>query len=120
MSDMGTMTAGPADADVAPTPAGPAAAGTTEIQGTLREWAIDLSQTEVAAGTIRFVVNNTGQFPHNFTVTDGSSTLAKTSNFGKSDGPQTIEVTLTPGTYKIICSLPGHAERGQQINLVVK
>jgi hypothetical protein len=94
--------------------------GVVEVQGTLREWAIDLSRQEVAAGTIRFVVTNVGQFAHNFAITDGSGTIAKTSNFGASDGPQTLEVELQPGTYTIICNLPGHAARGQQIELTVK
>ena len=92
----------------------------TEIQGTLREWAIDLSQKEVPAGKVRFTVTNQGQMPHNFTVTDSSGRIAGTPIFTASDGPQTLEADLKPGTYTIICSLPGHAARGQMTELVVK
>ena len=100
--------------------AGTQAGGTTEIQATLREWAIDLSRQEVAAGKITIVVTNQGQFAHNLTVTDAAGTIAKTPNFTASDGPQTLEVELQPGTYTIICNLPGHAARGQKTELVVK
>jgi uncharacterized cupredoxin-like copper-binding protein len=94
--------------------------GSTVIQATLREWAIDLSTQEVAAGKITFVVNNQGQFAHNLTVTNDSGTIGKTSTFRASEGPQTLEVDLQPGTYTIICDLPGHAARGQMTTLVVK
>lgn len=120
-TDMSTMTA-----DTIPTAAvtpasGQAATNAVEIQATLREWGLDLSQTEVAAGTVRFVVGNTGQFPHNFTIKDASGTvLSKTPNFAAAQGPQTVEVTLAPGTYTVYCSLPGHEQRGQKNTLVVK
>jgi uncharacterized cupredoxin-like copper-binding protein len=126
--DMPAMTDTPAapttdnGAAAAPTPA--ATAGTssagTEVQATLKEWAIELSQAEVAAGTVRFTVTNAGTMPHNLTVTQNGATLGATSTFGPAAGPQTLEVTLQPGTYTLICSLPGHAQRGQRIDLVVK
>ena len=92
----------------------------TQVQATLREWAIDLNQSEVAAGKITFVVTNTGRMQHNLTVVDDSGVLGQTPTFGPSDGPQTLEVDLKPGTYTLICSLPGHASRGQKTTLVVK
>ena len=99
---------------------GPSVATSTEIKGTLKEWAINLSQSEVAAGTIRFVVTNEGQFTHNFTIYDSNGKIAGTPIFGKAEGEQIVEVDLAPGTYSIICDLPGHANRGQKTELVVK
>jgi uncharacterized cupredoxin-like copper-binding protein len=94
---------------------------TTQVQGTLREWAIDLSQSEVPAGTVQFSVTNTGMMRHNFTVLDASGNeVGRTPDFAGSEGAQTLQVTLQPGTYTIICSLPGHAQRGQKTQLVVK
>jgi len=90
------------------------------VEATLREWALDLSQKEVPAGTVRFVVTNAGQFNHNLTVTDSNGQKAKTPNFKSSDGQQILEVELTPGTYGVICDLPGHASRGQKNELIVK
>lgn len=103
----------------APATSGEASA-TTEVQATLREWAIDLSQQEVPAGKIRFTVTNQSRMAHNLTITNDSGTIDKTSNFTSSDGPQTLEVDLQPGTYTLICDLPGHAQRGQRIELTVK
>lgn len=117
-----------ANSDVAPTTAaanaattGDGATNAVEVQATLREWALDLNQTAVAAGTVRFVVNNMGTMPHNFTIKDASGAeLGHTATFPKSAGPQTLEMTLKPGTYTVYCSLPGHADRGQKNTLTVK
>jgi hypothetical protein len=122
----GTQT-GTAQAGATPTQqsAGNSGAGgtndVTEVQATLREWAIDLSLHEVPAGKVRFTVTNQGQFTHNLTIISPSGEeVAATRNFSASDGPQTLEVDLQAGTYTIICSLPGHAARGQRTELTVK
>jgi uncharacterized cupredoxin-like copper-binding protein len=94
--------------------------GGTAVQATLREWAIDLSQAEVPAGKVTFTVTNKGMMPHNLTVTLNGSDLGHTATFGSSAGTQTLSVDLQPGTYTLICSLPGHADRGQKVSLVVK
>jgi len=122
---MGTMAPTSGTSDTAPTAAATAATGggatnAVEVKATLHEWALDLSQTEVAAGPVRFVVSNTGKFPHNFTIKDASGDLGHTSTFAAAAGPQTVEVTLKPGTYTVYCSLPGHADRGQKNTLTVK
>lgn len=95
------------------------AASAVEVKATLREWGLDLSKTEVAAGPVHFVINNTGMMSHNFTIKDSSGVLAKTVNF-PSGSTQVLDVTLQPGTYTVYCSLPGHAARGRQNTLVVK
>jgi plastocyanin len=119
--DMTNTPAGQADATPAATAAGGSAAtDAVEVKATLREWALDLSQTEVAAGKVRFVVTNEGMMQHNFTIKNDSGDLAQTKLFSSSQGAQTVEVTLAPGTYTVYCSLPGHADRGQKNTLVVK
>lgn len=92
----------------------------TVVQAALVEWAIQLSRSEVPAGKIRFVVTNQGTMPHNLTVEDGSGVIAKTPNFRAAQGAQTLEVDLKPGTYTLICTLPGHAKKGQVATFVVK
>ena len=95
--------------------------GVTEINAVLREWAIDMDQAEISAGTVTFVVTNEGRMDHNLTVLDSNGAkVGGTPNFRGSDGAQTFVVTLAPGTYTIVCSLPGHAQRGQQTELMVK
>jgi plastocyanin len=101
--------------------AAPAAGNAVEVQATLREWGLDLSQTEVAAGTVHFVISNTGRMAHNFTIKDASgAVVGNTPNFPPTAGAQALDVTLKPGTYTVYCSLPGHAARGQQNTLTVK
>jgi uncharacterized cupredoxin-like copper-binding protein len=118
-----TMTTDP---DVAPTtaPADGGSTGTSEggtaVQATLREWAIDLSQAEVPAGKVTFTVTNSGRMAHNLTVTLNGSDLGHTPTFSGAQGAQTLTVDLQPGTYTLICSLPGHAQQGQKVSLVVK
>lgn len=96
-------------------------AASSTIDATLREWAIDLSQAEVSAGTVTLNVSNTGQFSHNLAVLNSAGeTVGTTPTFSSSAGVQTLVVELEPGTYTLICSLPGHASRGQKITLTVK
>jgi uncharacterized cupredoxin-like copper-binding protein len=92
----------------------------TVVQAALVEWAIRLSRSEVPAGKIRFVVTNQGTMPHNLTVEDGSGVIAKTPNFRPTEGSHTLEVELKPGTYTLVCTLPGHAKKGQVATFVVK
>lgn len=119
----GSPTATAVSASPAATPTAPASESegeVVEIQTTLREWGLDLSRNEVSAGKVRFIVTNSGQFAHNLTVGDNSSISGQTPTFAASEGPQILEVDLTPNEYNVLCSLPGHANRGQQAQLVVK
>jgi len=93
----------------------------TQVDATLIEWAINLSKNEVPAGNVQFNVTNAGQMGHNFTVLDSTGAqLGQTPMFRASEGVQTLQLDLKAGTYTIICSLPGHAQRGQQTQIVVK
>jgi hypothetical protein len=120
----GAAPGGPVPTAPIATPEGSSNGGTsgvTEINAVLKEWAIDMDQGEVSAGTVTFVVTNEGRMDHNLTVLDSNGIqMGGTPNFRGSAGAQTFEVTLAPGTYTIVCSLPGHAQRGQQTELVVK
>jgi len=91
----------------------------TELAVSLKEWAIGLPQDEVAAGKYKFTVTNEGEFPHNIVIKDGGE-VGRTPTFGKADVPQVLEVDLQPGTYNVVCDVPGHAEQGMTMELVVK
>ena len=84
------------------------------------EFSFTLSRPSVAAGDVIIELDNRGEDPHNLN-------LAKT---GTVDLPLTIEeigpltqatgrFTLTPGTYRLWCSLPLHEEWGMTANLTV-
>jgi len=118
IADTPTTAASVSDPPTADTPTSTGAAE-TDVQATLIEWSIKLSQSEVPAGKVVFTVTNQGSMMHNLTVEDDSGVIGRTQNFSPSDGPQTLSLDLKPGTYTVICSLPGHAQRGQRATLTV-
>ncbi len=114
-----TTTTAPPTATQAITP-GQNSGAETEVSAVLKEWSIQLNVDQIPAGKVKFTVTNEGQMAHNLTVTNDSGTVGKTSTFTTAQGAQTLEVDLTPGTYTLICSVPGHASRGQKVSLTVK
>jgi hypothetical protein len=77
----------------------------------------------VAAGTVRFVLNNTGNLPHNVGVRTPpppphtSFGIAPTASPGSATS---IDIALaTPGTYQIYCGVSGHADGGMVLPLTV-
>jgi uncharacterized cupredoxin-like copper-binding protein len=92
-----------------------------QVDITLKEWAIEPANIEVNAGKVKFTVTNSGEFAHdvNFSIPELGD-KAKVPPFKSSDGAQTLEVDLAPGTYTMICDIPGHADHGMKGTLVVK
>ena len=76
------------------------------------------SEYTAAAGDITFVVSSPAGLAHNFTI-DGPGVKAQSQQFA---GGTTNRFTLKgvqPGTYKIICTVPGHHEAGMVATLKV-
>jgi uncharacterized cupredoxin-like copper-binding protein len=67
------------------------------------EWLIVPSKKVVAAGEVSFHVNNRGMDDHDFTIVDGTGTLRQVYLAPGTEG--TVTATLTPGRYRIYCSL---------------
>lgn len=97
-------------------------AGTAqEVNITLKEWAIEPKEVTVQPGKIKFIVSNSGEFSHDIAFSlQGQEEVGRTEVFKASDGPQTLEVELQPGTYKMVCDIPGHESRGMVGTLTVK
>jgi plastocyanin len=97
-------------------PAKPAAAGTTTVS--MKEYAFNPSDVTVKrGGTV--TAENKGTIAHNLTVEQGSKKVAGTSTFlsGKSEK---LKVDLTPGKYKMLCTVPGHEQLGMKGTFTVK
>jgi len=66
-------------------------------------------------------VRNDGQVAHNLTVErpGSSSELTGTDTFlgGRSEK---LRIDLTPGRYRMVCTVPGHEQRGMTGTLTVK
>jgi uncharacterized cupredoxin-like copper-binding protein len=111
------------------TPAAPAAGGPgTTVAATEKEYAIALDKSSVPAGNVTFDTKNTGSLPHTIAVTaaDGASkakgvtgkVIGDSGNIdaGKSG---TLTVNLQPGTYQVVCNVPGHVQLGMIVQLTV-
>lgn len=96
-------------------------AAAQEVKSSLNEWSVSLNVDQVTAGKVKFIVSNQGQFGHNFVVLDPSGAeMGETPVFKKDDGTKELEVEFAPGTYKLVCDVPGHTEKGMQTSLTVK
>src|SRR6266508_2568885 len=81
----------------------------------LREWAIEPSALTVAAGG-RLLVENDGTANHNLTIRD---TELATPDI-EPGGDATLDLSsLPPGSYGVLCSIPGHADQGMTGSLVI-
>ena len=117
--------AGAVVSDVTPTPAASGATGGTtdaqQVNAALSEWAIAFDPKDIKAGKVKFIVSNTGKFGHDLVVQDSSGgTVGSTPSFKNADGTKELEVDLKPGTYKVVCDIPGHADKGMKTEIVVK
>jgi uncharacterized cupredoxin-like copper-binding protein len=93
---------------------GGAAAGEA-VEADLSEFAIDLSAAAIATpGSL--TVRNNGTMVHNLAVR-GTEIASPDIAAGESTEVDISE--LEPGTYEIICTIPGHTESGMSAELVV-
>jgi plastocyanin len=83
----------------------------------ISDFKYSLDPTTAHAGTIRFVVANTGSTPHDFAITVAGHQY-KTSLL-QSGARESLTVNLQPGTYDYICSVPGHDMLGMRGVFVV-
>ena len=69
-----------------------------------KEWQVQPSETQIAAGTIQFHAYNRGQDSHNFVIENAAGQI-----YGyvplRPGASATVVANLPPGTYKLFCSL---------------
>ena len=107
----------PAQQPGAAKPAGGKAAGPVKVQE--KEYSITLGGgSTLAPGKLSFEVANVGKIQHDLAVA-GSGKAAKTPLIdpGKT---QLLKVDLTPGKYKLYCTVPGHEQLGMKTEVTVK
>ncbi len=108
------------------------------ITGTLTEWKVETDATTAKAGEIVFTVANDGSIGHEFLVvktdiasgeipldgdhfaepTDGIEVIDEIGEFAKGT-TETLTLNLTPGTYQLVCNLPGHYANGMHMSFTV-
>ncbi len=91
---------------------------------TLTDSQVSLSQFSVAPGkSVRFVVDNRGTMAHQLRIEPYVGATAGSTIDEPVVAPNTIrtfDLTLSPGVYRIECSLWDHAERGMANALAVQ
>lgn len=92
------------------------AAGTAQVTITLSEFKFTPARIQVKPGAVRFVLKNSGVIGHTFVI-EGLKMGTKEIAPGKEVA---LEVEVKPGTYEVVCDIPGHKEAGMVLILVVK
>jgi plastocyanin len=71
------------------------------------------------SGPVKITLRNDGALAHDLRVEKGGDDVGGTPTFGPNQS-QTASVTLEPGKYDFICSVPGHEGLGMKGTLEVK
>jgi len=93
-------------------PAAPAAGAVTVTE---TEWAIAFPSTTLKAGKTTLVIKNQGTIEHNFVI-EGLGVEVDAIPAGAS---REVTVDLRPGTYQVVCNIPGHLEAGMKTTITV-
>jgi len=110
-----------------------------DVTVTLRDFTVQASPTSVPSGQLTFAGTNTGGVVHEmevFSVPDGidpntlpvDSGVADVAELGLIDEVEDIapgtdaelSIDLEPGTYALLCNLPGHYEQGMHTTITVR
>jgi plastocyanin len=105
---------GPSTAD-----SSPEAPSSSVLQATETDFAIELSQRELSAGTYTIEVTNEGQATHDLVVEDAGGEDVAASEVIAPGGSDTVEVDLQPGEYVVYCSIGNHRGMGMEVAVTV-
>ena len=95
------------------TPPPPGGASTVSVTGT--EFKFDPKAMTAKAGQVTFQIKNSGSVEHNFIV-EGTNIKVEGVQPGQT---KDVSATLATGTYKVLCTIPGHQEAGMTGTLTV-
>jgi plastocyanin len=79
----------------------------------------DTNSLSTKAGIITIVFRNPSSVGHDIAIEDRSGEGHGVTSVIKK-GTATLSLALKPGTYKYLCTVPGHAAAGMQGTLTVK
>lgn len=98
--------------------AAPAKPQRIEIKGS--EFKYEPKDVTARAGEITFVVTNTGSTDHNIVIQDTAGRDLAQIPVISPGKTEELKVTLRPGNYRLVCTLPGHKEAGMVGTLKVQ
>jgi plastocyanin len=116
-----TTTATPATTSSSSTTSAPAAGAETiavaaDPEGQLK---FTTSTLSAKAGKVTIAFTNRAPLEHNLNVASASDAVVGTIPTFQG-GTKNVTASLTPGTYKFYCTVPGHRQAGMEGTLVVK
>jgi plastocyanin len=94
-----------------------ASATKSTITVTEREFRITPSTRKAAAGRVRIVVKNAGNYPHALAIRGAG--VSKRTPVIKPGRSAVLLVDLRSGSYSLWCPIPGHAARGMKATLTL-
>jgi uncharacterized cupredoxin-like copper-binding protein len=80
----------------------------TSVSVAAKEFKFTLRPTSATHGSVTFRIRNAGKVDHDFKIAGRKTAKIKR---GKS---ATLTVSLRKGTYRYVCTLPGHAASGMK------
>jgi uncharacterized cupredoxin-like copper-binding protein len=89
-------------------------AAKTSVSVSAKEFKFTLKPTSAKHGSVTFRIKNAGKVDHDFKIAGKKTRKIKR---GKS---ATLTVNLKKGSYKYLCTLPGHAASGMKGTFKVK
>ena len=107
--------AAPAPSPATPPPGAPLS---RYVSVTAREFTLTLSRPLVGSGQVTIELRNYGEDPHDLVVERSG---AEVGRWGE-QGPRSVSakgLALTPGSYKLLCTIEGHEELGMKATLKV-
>ncbi len=97
-----------------------AAAASTPVGVGLDEFNVALYRTRVKPGVIRFNARNLGEDPHDLAIRSPGGRVLKRLPVLLPSERGTLKIRLRMrGSYRLICTLPGHEARGMRATLRV-
>lgn len=110
------------------------------IVGQVYEWKVEVSASQAKAGKVIFAITNFGTTEHEFLVTKtsyqpGKIPIGENDRFDEDiNGIEVVDeisewsinetrmltVDLRPGTYELLCNLPGHYANGMHHTFIVQ
>lgn len=107
-----------------------AAATAADVNVTLGDMWVKSDKPEIAAGKVTFAVKNEGATVHGLAISptpvkqsggmlDDSALLGKGGDLAGGDS-ETVTWDLKPGSYELVCFMPGHYAAGQKLPFTVK
>ena len=92
---------------------------TTTIKVTEREYHIALSATSAKAGSVTFVVRNSGKIAHRLSVAGAGLTKPVSTPTIRPGTTRSLTVKVAGGKLSLWCPVPGHAALGMKTSLQV-